>query len=171
MDASVRWTLAETSANTGFYFYFSFPLRERKMQIESCCSLSSKEKVWAYPVAHFLRRRNCIPGPVARFLRRRNLGYILSPAFFEEALIGMSSCGCITLNFQHFPHTYPSKFTVSHTNGHQSVAAMLSFLNYLKGASATGNESLPLRIPSKGYLRAGAGSFSFSALYLKHLKI
>ena len=35
LHASVRWTLAETSANTGFYIYFSFSLRERKMYIES----------------------------------------------------------------------------------------------------------------------------------------
>ena len=34
--ASVRWTLAATSSKTGGYLYFSFPLRERKMHIESC---------------------------------------------------------------------------------------------------------------------------------------
>ena len=39
LNASVRWTLAEPSAHTGFYLYFSFPLRERKMHIESCCPL------------------------------------------------------------------------------------------------------------------------------------
>jgi len=32
---SVWWTLAETSANTGFYIYFLPALRGKKMQIES----------------------------------------------------------------------------------------------------------------------------------------
>ena len=43
--ASVRRTLAETSANTGFCRHFLLPLREKKMQIESCCPLSPKEKM------------------------------------------------------------------------------------------------------------------------------
>ena len=35
LHASVRWTLAETSANTGFYIYFIPALRGKKTHIES----------------------------------------------------------------------------------------------------------------------------------------
>ena len=35
MNATVRWTVAVTSANTGHYIYFIPSLRRDKMQIES----------------------------------------------------------------------------------------------------------------------------------------
>ena len=54
LNASVRWTLAATSSKTGCYNNFSFPLRERKMQIGACCPLSSKKKAPLLGCFHFL---------------------------------------------------------------------------------------------------------------------
>ena len=70
LNASVRWTLAATSSKTGGYIYFLSPLRGKKMQIESCCPFSPKEKIQA--------------SPVARFLRRRKYRRVLLPAFSHE---------------------------------------------------------------------------------------
>ena len=45
-NASVRGTLAETSSQTGFFLYFSFSLRERKMQIDSGCRHHNTYPYW-----------------------------------------------------------------------------------------------------------------------------
>ena len=51
--AICRWHMAATSANTGSYIYFSFPLRERKMQTRLASWRMRSSPLGEYKVRHF----------------------------------------------------------------------------------------------------------------------
>ena len=50
----VRWTVPDTSANTGGYNYFAFPLRERKMQIDSFWGAKKAENLGSKVFGFFI---------------------------------------------------------------------------------------------------------------------